>query len=160
MNYGHSGTPSSYHVTLDLPCHGEHCPLRILEQTHCARCWRPLRTCPLWPGPRLSALPPHPRDRSVTVTQCGHVYHGSCAQELSHCSACHAFISDCRPLYVHERVNNDHHRGREQEQDCPGRGLDQVQTSLNDLKQQVTSLSQELNHLKRQYQAPHGKRRS
>jgi len=77
-------------------------PLRLMEQTHCARCWRPLRLSLAWPGPRVDLLPPDPTDRSLRAGQCGHVYHGSCARDLGHCPACHVFLQSLTPVLIEE----------------------------------------------------------
>ncbi len=84
-------------------------PLRLLEQSHCARCWRPLRVSTVWPGPRLAQLPPsNPTDRALVVLQCGHVYHSSCCDKyLTHCSACHVFIEKIRPLMIGETTKRE-----------------------------------------------------
>lgn len=76
--------------------------LKLMEQAHCARCWRPLVTnTEEWPGPRLDRLPPaNPADRSLTVANCGHVYHSSCVPDLSHCSACHQVIAEMKSLVI------------------------------------------------------------
>jgi hypothetical protein len=83
--------------------------VKLLDQSHCTRCWRPLLTTTSWPGPRWSQLPPGcPRDRSLSVSSnCGHVFHASCIRESRHCRACLALIGDVKPLNVAFRSKND-----------------------------------------------------
>lgn len=73
---------------------------KLMEQTHCASCWRPLRVSTLWPGPRPGSLPPDPKCSTLEVAQCGHVYHSCCSRVRSHCSACQAYIKTVRPLEI------------------------------------------------------------
>ena len=86
--------------------------LKLMEQSHCARCWRPLRVSTEWPGPRLDFLPPVPTDRALLVLQCGHVYHSCCTRDLSHCSACHVFVEKFRPLLVTDEADAEGKRRR------------------------------------------------
>jgi hypothetical protein len=72
--------------------------LKILEQAHCAHCWRPLRTNSAWPGPRESHRPPYGNGRHLLVANCGHVFHGACAVKPSHCPKCFVFIAELIPL--------------------------------------------------------------
>ena len=76
--------------------------MKLLEQTHCARCWRPLLTPTAYPGTRTSNLPPEsPKDRVlVAAASCGHVFHSTCVYKAPKCRQCHAHIKDVRQVNV------------------------------------------------------------
>jgi hypothetical protein len=78
--------------------HDSESRLKILEQAHCAHCWRPLRVTSAWPGPRESHRPPYGNGRHMLVANCGHVFHGACAVKPSHCPKCFVFIAELIPL--------------------------------------------------------------
>ena len=72
--------------------------LKLLEQAHCAHCWRPLRVPTAWPGPREGQRPPYGNGGSMVVAHCGHIYHGYCASKLSHCGLCFSSLKKLTPL--------------------------------------------------------------
>lgn len=76
--------------------------LRLLEQTFCAHCWRPLSVSHKWPEPRESLLPPYGNGRFVLISACGHVFHGGCAVKATRCSKCLSTIQNLLPLHVRE----------------------------------------------------------
>ncbi len=75
---------------------------RLMEQSHCAKCWNPLLVPLGWPGPRRGLTSPwmDPKNMSLQVTQCGHVYHVACVAGEDHCAACRAYITRQGPLQV------------------------------------------------------------
>ena len=77
--------------------------LKLLEQAHCAHCWRPLRVPNAWPGPREGQRPPYGNGAgAIVVAQCGHIYHGNCASKLSHCGLCFASLQKLIPLHYQD----------------------------------------------------------
>ena len=68
--------------------------MKLFEQTHCARCWRPLLTPTAYPGTRTSNLPPEsPKDRViVAAASCGHVFHSTCVYKVRHFLCLKLFI--------------------------------------------------------------------
>ena len=73
--------------------------IKLLEQAHCAFCWRPLQVSSAWPGPRTSWLPPADGDE-LSVIQCGHVFHSGCVHKQTHCRQCHVLITEVAPLHL------------------------------------------------------------
>ena len=67
---------------------------KLLQQAHCASCWRPLRYNTVWPGSSENLRPPfHYTLRTpMAVSQCGHVFHLPCATQVSHCPICRVLI--------------------------------------------------------------------
>ena len=73
--------------------------IKLLEQAHCAFCWRPLQVTSEWPGPRTRLLPSD-CSHDLSVAQCGHVFHSACLHKQTHCRQCNVFIRDVSPLHV------------------------------------------------------------
>jgi hypothetical protein len=76
--------------------------LKLLEQAHCAHCWRPLRVATAWPGPREGQRPPYGNGSSMVVAQCGHIYHETCTSKLSHCGLCFSSLDKMIPLHYQD----------------------------------------------------------
>uniref|UniRef100_A0A0K2TLW3 RING-type domain-containing protein n=1 Tax=Lepeophtheirus salmonis TaxID=72036 RepID=A0A0K2TLW3_LEPSM len=75
--------------------------IRLMEQTRCARCWKPLRPNDTWPGPRESnRLPDNAPNTILVATPCGHIYHGCCVVNLDHCSICRGKLMTYKELHV------------------------------------------------------------
>lgn len=69
--------------------------LKLLEQAHCAKCWRPLHFDSNWPGSRESLRPPFHspgQPLRLSVAQCGHVFHNPCLNSETHCPACFVWL--------------------------------------------------------------------
>ena len=57
---------------------------KLLEQAHCAKCWKPLYYNTSWPGSHESLRPPFYsplQPLRLSVAQCGHIYHTQCIVE-------------------------------------------------------------------------------
>ena len=71
---------------------------KLLEQAHCAKCWRPLFYNTNWPGSYESLRPPFHspfQPLRLSVAQCGHIYHTQCIVESrsdNHCPSCFVWI--------------------------------------------------------------------
>ena len=81
------GCSSQYSVVVTVPADGEDGTvheMKLFEQTHCARCWRPLLTPTAYPGTRTSNLPPESdKDRVlVAAASCGHIFHSTCVYKV------------------------------------------------------------------------------
>ena len=86
--------------------------LKLLQQSQCGVCWRPLQLNRAWPGPRESLRPPfqtaaESTDSRICVAQCGHLFHSLCLSystsvsvsltrtedfKMSHCPICFVWI--------------------------------------------------------------------
>ena len=69
--------------------------LKLLQQTQCAKCWRPLDYNTVWPGSSENLRPPFYSPLTKTkflVAQCGHIFHAPCMSRELHCPTCLAFI--------------------------------------------------------------------
>ena len=131
-------------------------PLKLLDQTHCARCWRPLLLTPPprdWSGlVRATQLPPGcPRDRSLRVAgSCGHVFHSCCIVESRHCRACRELIRDVRPLVVsfsRKKKKNQVGRRRNRGEDVDGKDEDEETDSESELKGEIQQLQRRIDRL-------------
>ena len=73
---------------------GQEKEFKLLQQTHCASCWRPLMYNIVWPGSSENLRPPfHYTLRTpMSVSQCGHLFHLTCATQVSHCPVCRVLI--------------------------------------------------------------------
>ena len=71
---------------------------KLLEQAHCAKCWKPLYYNTNWPGSHESLRPPFYsplQPLRLSVAQCGHIYHTQCIVESradNHCPSCFVWI--------------------------------------------------------------------
>merc|ERR1712108_33623 len=80
---------------------------KLLEQAHCAKCWRPLYFNTNWPGSHESLRPPFYsplQPLRLSVAQCGHIYHTQCIVESrsdNHCPSCFVWIQRLRPFHYH-----------------------------------------------------------
>ena len=81
--------------------------LKLLEQAHCAKCWRPLYYNANWPGSYESLRPPFYsplQPMRLSVAQCGHIFHSQCIggpRSDNHCPSCFSWIQSLRPLHYH-----------------------------------------------------------
>jgi len=76
--------------------------LKLLEQTPCGFCWRPLKIRSRWPGPRESQRPPYGNGRFLLASLCGHTFHGSCATKATNCKVCFAPIEGLSSVHFKE----------------------------------------------------------
>ena len=76
---------------------------KLLEQTSCGHCWRPLKVRKAWPGPRESQRPPYGNGRFLFVAQCGHIFHGACVTKSPKCKVCLAEIQDLCQVHYEEQ---------------------------------------------------------
>ena len=80
---------------------------KLLEQAHCAKCWRPLYYNTNWPGSYESLRPPFYsplQPMRLSVAQCGHIFHSQCIggpRSDNHCPSCFSWIQSLRPLHYH-----------------------------------------------------------
>ena len=67
---------------------------KLLQQAHCAKCWRPLIYSTAWPGSHENLRPPFQSalQTQISVTQCGHIFHTTCSSLVTHCPICQVFI--------------------------------------------------------------------
>ena len=85
---------------------------KLLEQAHCAKCWRPLYYNTNWPGSYESLRPPFYsplQPLRLSVAQCGHIFHTQCIVESrsdNHCPSCFSWIQSLRPLHYHNISSN------------------------------------------------------
>ena len=83
--------------------------LKLLEQSNCAKCWRPLYYNTKWPGSHESLRPPFYSPATKTkysVAQCGHIFHTPCLAKETHCQLCLAYIKSVRPMHYHVTNKN------------------------------------------------------
>jgi hypothetical protein len=90
--------------------------LKLLEQTPCGYCWRPLKIRSRWPGPRESQRPPFGNGRFLFASLCGHTFHGSCATKATNCKVCFAPIKGLSPVHFKEPSIAQHLEPNDQKQ--------------------------------------------
>lgn len=70
--------------------------VKLLEQTSCVQCWRPL----LWtPKAHESLRPPFYTSLipvQISVASCGHIFHTPCLSSNNHCPLCLSWIQPGR----------------------------------------------------------------
>ena len=123
--------------------------LKLLQQTNCAKCWRPLHYNTKWPGSNENLRPPFFSPATKTkfsVAQCGHVFHTPCLAKETHCQLCLAFIKSVRPMHYH--VSN-----KDNEDQMSVHDLGQV---VKDLNKKLVRLTNEVDRLQHWVSGPGG----
>ena len=123
--------------------------LKLLQQTNCAKCWRPLHYNTKWPGSHENLRPPFFSPATKTkfsVAQCGHVFHTPCLTKETHCQLCLAYIKSVRPMHYH--VSNKNNEDQMSVQD-----LGQV---VKDLNKKLVRLTNEVDRLQHWVSVPGG----
>jgi hypothetical protein len=152
------------HIYYEKSVHLKH-NLKLLEQAHCAHCWRPLKIASSWPGPKESQRPPYGNGSSIMVAQCGHLYHGTCAGKASHCALCFSSIQKLIPLHYQELPRCTTENPTESRTSKPTPGPDETGTSekleelIQSLKDKIEHISTEIVQLRRQLAKPPPPRR-
>ena len=128
--------------------------LKLLEQAHCAHCWRPLRIAIAWPGPREAERAPYGNGLSIVVAQCGHLYHGTCSGKVTHCTVCFAKIQKLVQLHYQEGSSSlDRSQPSAKAEPKAGTKKEDLGEVVEILQQKIEKISAELVQLRGQLAA-------
>lgn len=83
----------------------------------------------------------------LSVAQCGHVFHSTCAVQESHCPVCFVLIMSLRPFHFHTKVKDQQPLPRSIE--VTGSSSD-VETMMDNLTVKMELISDKVSNLQRQ----------
>ena len=128
--------------------------IKLLEQAHCAKCWRPLYFDTNWPGSHESLRPPFYSAfqplRQMSVAQCGHIYHTQCIVESrsdNHCPSCYAWIQRLQPFHYHNNSAPTVMPSSVENLDEIQKSKDKLEGDIMELKRKISQLNIELERI-------------
>lgn len=132
--------------------------VKVLEQTFCAHCWRPLSVPCKWPEPREGQKPPYGNGSYFLISNCGHVFHGPCAVKVTRCPKCSSAVRNLLPLHVREAQDVSERyqpvASSAPPSPKPTSNPSDVSKWIRELKDQLEVISGELVQIRRQLARP------